>query len=246
MKSKVKKHWVLMIFQFFCSPFFQWNGYFQCQCTTHDITAHRPIFAHTAAAACLLLLKSSSDVKCKVRNLWVLIIFQFFCLPFLQWNSTFSAHAPHMISQPIDQFLPCCCRCLQEYITIKQQCKKNGEKPSCFFIAQSFYSPFLSNCWFWGEHMICGCHGNCGWDNCSSCSAATAAAATVAVATEATAAAATLAAVMVAAAMATIFAQLLPPLQCIAQSCRALQKEQWVFDMIWFFYNVFHSPFFYN
>ena len=136
-----------------------------------------------------------------------------------------------MISQPIDQFLPCCCRCLP----IKQQCKKNAEKPSCFFIAQSSYSPFSSNCWFWGEHMICGCHGNCGWDNCSSCSAATAAAATVAVATEATAAAATLAAVMVAAAMATIFAQLLPPLQCIAQSCRALQKEQWVFDMIWFF-----------
>ncbi len=180
--------------------------------------------------------------KCKVRNLWVLMIFQFFCLPFLQWNSTFSAHAPHMISQPIDQFLPCCCRCLP----IKQQCKKNGEKPSCFFIAQSFYSPFLSNGWFWGKHVICGCHGNFGWDTCSSCSVATAAAATVAVATEATAAVATLAAVMVAAAMATIFAQLLPPLQCIAQSCRALQKEQWVFDMIWFFYNVFHSPFFYN
>jgi hypothetical protein len=153
----------------------------------------------------------------------VLIIFQIFCLPFLQWNSTFSAHAPHMISQPIDQFLPCCCRCLP----IKQQCKKNGEKPLCFFIAQSFYSPFLSNCCLWGEHVICGCHGNCGWDNCSSCSAATAAAATVAVATEATAAAATLAAVMVAPAMATIFAQLLPLLQCIAQACRALQKEQW-------------------
>ena len=94
-----------MIFQFFCSPFFQWNGYFQCKRATHDIAAHRPIFAHTAAA-CLPLLKSSSDVKRKVRNLWVLIIFQFFCLPFLQWNSTFSAHAPHMISQPTDQFLP--------------------------------------------------------------------------------------------------------------------------------------------
>ena len=25
---------------------------------------------------------------------------------FFQWNSTFSANAPHMISQPIDQFLP--------------------------------------------------------------------------------------------------------------------------------------------
>ena len=68
--------------------------------------------------------------------------------------------------------------------------------------------------------MICGYNGNCG------CSVATAAAATVAVATEATAAAETLAAVMVAAAMAIIFAQLLPPLQYIAQSCRALQKEQ--------------------
>ena len=150
MKSKVKKHWVLMIFQFFCSPFFQWNGYFQCQCTTHDITAHRPIFAHTAAAACSLLLKSSSDVKCKVRNLWVLIIFQFFCLPFLQWNSTFSAHAPHMISQPIDQFLPCCCRCLP----IKQQCKKNGEKPSCFLLLSHFthlfhqIADFGENTWF--------------------------------------------------------------------------------------------------
>ena len=73
--------------------------------------------------------------------------------------------------------------------------------------------------------MICGFHGNCGRDNCSSCSAATAAAATVAVATEATTAVETLAAVMEAAAMATIFAQLLPPLQCIAQSCRALQKD---------------------
>ena len=121
-KRMVRNDWVLMIFQFFCSPFFQWNGSFQCQCTTHDITAHRPIFAHTAAA-CLPLLKSSSDVKCKVRNLWVLIIFQFFCLPFLQWNSTFSAHAPHMILQPIDHFLPWCCCCLP----IKQQCKKNGE-----------------------------------------------------------------------------------------------------------------------
>ncbi len=148
MKRMVRNDWVLMIFQFFCSPFFQWNGYFQCQCTTHDITAHRPIFAHTAAAACSLLLKSSSDVKCKVRNLWVLIIFQFFCLPFLQWNSTFSAHAPHMISQPIDQFLPCCCRCLP----IKQQCKKNGEKPSCFFIAQSFYSPLFNQIADFGEN----------------------------------------------------------------------------------------------
>jgi len=127
-EKKGEKALSVEIFQSFCSRFFQWNGYFQCQCTTHDITAHRPIFAHTAAA-CSPLLKSSSDVKCKVRNLWVLIIFQIFCLPFLQWNSTFSAHAPHMISQPIDQFLPCCCRCLP----IKQQCKKNGEKPSCFF-----------------------------------------------------------------------------------------------------------------
>ncbi len=143
-----------MVFQFFCSPFFQWNGSFQCQCTTHDITAHRPIFAHTAAA-CSPLLKGSSDVKYKVRNFRVLIIFQFFCSPFLQWNSTFSAHAPHMISQPIDQFLPHCCCCLQEYITIEQQHKKNAEKPSCFFIAQSFYSPFFNqiadfgkNTWF--------------------------------------------------------------------------------------------------
>ena len=69
-----------------------------------------------------------------------------------------------------------------------------------FLLLSHFTHLFLSNCWFWGEHMICGCHGNCGWDNCSSCSAATTAAATVAVATEATAAVATLAAVMVAAA----------------------------------------------
>ena len=69
-----------------------------------------------------------------------------------------------------------------------------------FLIAQSFYSPFLIKLLILGRIRDCGCHGNCGWDNCSSCSAATAAAATVAVATEATAAVATLAAVMVAAA----------------------------------------------
>ena len=44
-KRMVRNDWVLMIFQFFCSPFFQWNCYFQCQRATHDIAAHRPIFA---------------------------------------------------------------------------------------------------------------------------------------------------------------------------------------------------------
>ena len=36
-KRMVKNDWVLMIFQFFCWPLFQWNCYFQCQRTTHDI-----------------------------------------------------------------------------------------------------------------------------------------------------------------------------------------------------------------
>ena len=62
-KRMVRKHWVLMIFHFFCSPFFQWNCYFQCQWATHDVAAHRPIFCHAASATHSLLLKSSSDTK---------------------------------------------------------------------------------------------------------------------------------------------------------------------------------------
>ena len=222
-------------------------------------------------------------MKRKVKKRWVLRFFSPSAHDFFNEMAIFSANAPHMISQPTDQFLPTLlpparhywkavvmwnvrweifecwlffrssaylffneillsvpmhhtwyrspktnfCHAAAAACQSSNNAKRMVRNRCVFFIAESFYSPFLSNCCLWGEHVICGCHGNCGWDNCSSCSAATAAAATVAVATEATAAAATLAAVMVAPAMATIFAQLLPPLQCIAQACRALQKEQW-------------------
>ena len=102
-----------------------------CKCTTYGLEGHRPSYGHAAAAACLLLLNCSSDGKSKVRNRWVLmiLIFQFFCSPCLQWNSTFSANAPHMILQPTDQFLPSCF-CLPLTIIKKQQQQheKNGEK----------------------------------------------------------------------------------------------------------------------
>ena len=44
-KRTVRNHCVLMILQFFYSPFFQLNCYFWYQCAIRDISAHRPNFA---------------------------------------------------------------------------------------------------------------------------------------------------------------------------------------------------------
>ena len=76
---------MLMIFQFFCSPFFQGNCYFHYQCTTHDIPAHRPIFAHAvaAAAACMNTLQSSNNAKRMVRNNCVFLLLSHFTHLFL-------------------------------------------------------------------------------------------------------------------------------------------------------------------
>ncbi len=80
-------------FSVFLLTFSSMKIYFQCPCTTHDIAAHRPIFA--------VLLP----------------------LP-----------------------LP----------TNQAQCKKNGEKPSCFFDSSVILlTIFKSNCCFWGERLIC-------------------------------------------------------------------------------------------
>ena len=45
-------------------------------------------------------------MKSKVWKHWVLMIFQFFCSPFSNEITIFSANAPHMMLQPTDQFLP--------------------------------------------------------------------------------------------------------------------------------------------
>ena len=161
---------------------FSMKFYFQCQCTTHDIAVHRPIFAHAAAAAGTNTLQLSNNTKRMVRN------------------------------------------------------------RSVFSITKSFYSSFSkSNCYFWGERLICGCHGNCGWDYCSSCSVATAAAAAVAVATAATAAAATSAC-----SNSNYFcpAAATTPIRCSIMQDTTKRSVSFWDDLI--FYNVFCSTFFYN
>jgi hypothetical protein len=48
--------------------FFSMKWHFQCQCTTHDIAAHRQIFAHAAVTACTNTLQLSNKAKRMVKN----------------------------------------------------------------------------------------------------------------------------------------------------------------------------------
>ena len=88
-KRTVRNNWVLMIFQFFYSPFFPIK--LQSSVPTRDpwYLSLQTEFSPAAIVTCSRLLKQRSYAKRTVRNDWVLIIFQFVYSPFFQLNCYF-------------------------------------------------------------------------------------------------------------------------------------------------------------
>ena len=79
----------LTIFDFFHSPFFQLNCYFQGYRAIRVITAHRQIFAPPPPAPAHVYYNRAAIQKRMVRIYCVLMILHFFYSPFFQLNCYF-------------------------------------------------------------------------------------------------------------------------------------------------------------
>ena len=115
---------VLTILDFFNSPFFQLNRYFQGYRAIREISAHREIFAPPPPAPAHVYYNRAATQQRMVRIYCVLMILHFFTHLFFNYIAIFGAIAPSVISQPTAGFLPSCRRRPLMFIITKKRHKK--------------------------------------------------------------------------------------------------------------------------